>query len=147
MAAHNIPLASNQVEYSLINRKVEENGLLDLCKELGVTLIAYSPLGQGLLTGKYTPENPPSGIRGLRYRVDLLRKTGHLVRLMEDIGQEHGGKTPAQVALNWTICKGALPIPGAKNARQARENMEALGWRLTPSQVESLDQASRELGK
>lgn len=147
LAAHNIPLASNQVEYSLINRKVEENGLLELCKELDVTLIAYSPLGQGLLTGKYTPENPPSGIRGLRYRVDLLRRTGPLVRLMEDIGQEHGGKTPAQVALNWTICKGALPIPGAKNARQARENMEALGWRLTPSQVASLDQASRELGK
>lgn len=147
LAARGIPLASNQVEYSLMDRKVEENGLLALCKELGVTLIAYSPLGQGLLTGKYTPKNPPTGVRGLRYRGEILKNIDSLIQQMEDIGEQHGGKTPAQVALNWTICKDTVPIPGAKNPRQARENLGGLGWRLTPSQVASLDQASKELGK
>ena len=146
LARRNISLASNQVEYSLISRKVEMNGLLALCKELGVTLIAYSPLGQGLLTGKYTPANPPKGVRALRYRGDLLKKIQKLIRLMEDIGQVHGDKTPAQVAINWTLCKGTLPIPGAKNARQAQENLGGIGWRLTAEQISSLDRASRELG-
>ena len=63
-----MPLATDQVEYSLVNRKPERTGLTDVCAELGVTIIAYSPLAQGLLTGKYTPDNPPPGVRGLRYR-------------------------------------------------------------------------------
>jgi diketogulonate reductase-like aldo/keto reductase len=59
-----------------------------------------------------------------------------------NIGATHGGKSPAQVALNWVICKGAVPIPGAKNARQLHENAGALGWRMTASEVASLDSAS-----
>ena len=68
LADQGVALATNQVEYSLLNRKPERSGLVELCAEIGVTIIAYSPLAQGLLTGKYTPENPPPGIRGLRYR-------------------------------------------------------------------------------
>jgi aryl-alcohol dehydrogenase-like predicted oxidoreductase len=135
-------LASNQVEYSLLNRKVERNGLLATCQRLGITLIAYSPLGQGMLTGKYTPENPPPGIRGLRYRGDLLKRFQPLIGLMQEIGRLHGDRSTAQVALNWTICKGTLTIPGAKNLHQARENAGALGWRLTEGEVTALDQAS-----
>ena len=67
LAKRGVPLASNQVDYSLLQRKPETNGLLALCKQLNVTLIAYSPLAQGLLTGKYTPQNPPPGLRGRRY--------------------------------------------------------------------------------
>jgi aryl-alcohol dehydrogenase-like predicted oxidoreductase len=139
-----IPLASNQVEYSLMNREIERNGLLDACLESGITLIAYSPLGQGILTGKYTPENPPTGVRGLRYRPDTLKKIQPLLDSMEGIGQDHGDKTIAQVAINWTICKGTVPIPGAKTAEQARENAGALTWRLTEDEIEALDHLSEE---
>ncbi len=142
LAHRGVPLASNQVEYSLLKRGPEHTGLLDTCRELGVTLIAYSPLAQGLLTGKYTPENPPPGVRGRRYRKGVLARIQPLVGLLREIGQAHGGKTPAQVAINWVICKGAVPIPGAKNARQARENAAALGWRLTDDEVAALDEAS-----
>jgi diketogulonate reductase-like aldo/keto reductase len=65
-----------------------------------------------------------------------------LIGLMREIGDAHGGKTPAQVALNWTICKGTLPIPGAKNAKQASQNAGALGWRLSPDQIAVLDRVS-----
>lgn len=133
------------MEYSLLHRKPEQNGVLATCQELGITLIAYSPLAQGLLTGKYSPENPPPGLRGLRYGRRRLRAIAPLLRLLQSIGEAHGGKTPAQVALNWLICKGAVPIPGAKDARQARENAGALGWRLTPEEVERLDQVSGNL--
>lgn len=138
-----IPLASNQVEYHLLNRKVETNGLLKTCQDLGITLIAYSPLAQGVLTGKYTPENPPPGVRGRRYNRSYLAKIQPLLRLLNDIGREHAGKSPAQVALNWVICKGAIPIPGAKNERQVVENAGALNWRLTEAEVAILDEASQ----
>ena len=68
-----------------------------------------------------------------------------LLALMREIGQWYGEKTPAQVALNWTICKGTVPIPGAKNARQARDNAAAAGWCLTPEEVAALDAASDPL--
>jgi aryl-alcohol dehydrogenase-like predicted oxidoreductase len=138
LARENIPLASNQVHYSLVSREVEKNGTLARCKELGIRLIAYSPLEKGILTGKYSPENLPPGIRAQQY-VDLLKRIGPLIKLMTEIGQDHGGKTPAQIALNWCICKGTLPIPGAKNQLQAQENAGALGWKLTEEEVAKLD--------
>ena len=141
LARKEVPLASNQVTYSLLNRAIEKDGLLARCEELGVRLIAYSPIEKGLLTGKYSVENPPPGIRGRRYG-DLLPKIGPLLKLMTELGQEHGGKSKAQVALNWCICKGALPIPGAKNAKQAEENAGALGWKLTEEEVAKLDEVS-----
>ncbi len=140
-----VVLASNQVEYSLLNRTIEFNGLLSLCKELRITCIAYSPLAQGILSGKYTPLSPPGGARARRYNRKFLTLITPLVRLLGEIGQSHGGKTPAQVALNWIICKGAIPIPGAKNAKQAQENAGALGWRLTPDEVAELDKLSSRI--
>jgi aryl-alcohol dehydrogenase-like predicted oxidoreductase len=141
LAGHNIPLASNQVHYSLLNRTVEKNGLLARCKELGIRLIAYSPIEKGLLTGKYGVSSPPPGSRARTY-AGLLPKIGPLLKSMTEIGQDHGGKSNAQVALNWVICKGALAIPGAKNAQQAQENAGGLGWKLTEEEVRRLDQAS-----
>jgi len=139
-----VPLASNQVEYHLLNRKVEFNGLLSACQQLGITLIAYSPLAQGVLTAKYTPEKPLPGLRGRRYSRSFLVRAQPLLQRMREIGRNHESKTPAQVALNWLICKGVVPIPGAKNARQAQENIAALGWRLTEEEVVALDEASAE---
>jgi len=141
LSKYNVPLASNQVEYHLLNRTVEKNGLLDRCKEMGVRLIAYSPLAKGLLTGKYTLESPPPGLRS-RQPASKMRALPGLIALMTEIGAGHGEKTPGQVALNWLICKGALPIPGAKNVKQAEQNAGAIGWRLTPEEVKALDDAS-----
>lgn len=141
LARHNIPLASNQVHYSLLNRTVEKNGTLARCKELGIRLIAYSPIEKGLLSGKYSVTSPPPGARGRNY-TSLLPKIVPLVKLMTEIGQDHGGKSNVQVALNWLLCKGALPIPGAKNAEQAQENAGALGWKLTDEEAARLDETS-----
>ena len=141
LARHNIPLASNQVHYSLLNRAVEKNGLLARCKELGVRLIAYSPIEKGLLSGKYSVDSPPPGSRARIY-AGLLPKIGPLLKLMTEIGQDRGGKSNVQVALNWVICKGALAIPGAKNAQQAQENAGGLGWRLTDEEIRRLDETS-----
>ena len=138
---NDLPLASNQIEFNLLNRSAERNGLLKRCEELGIRVIAYSPLAMGLLTGKYTPENPPSGFRGIKYKRQLQQLLP-LTRLMTEIGQELGGKTLSQIAINWCICKGTLPIPGAKNMQQAEANAGALGWRLTNDQVIALDKAS-----
>lgn len=146
LARYDIPLASNQVEFHLLNRRVEKNGLLARCQELGIRLIAYSPLAMGLLTGKYSPQNPPPGMRSNRYS-GILKDIQPLIHLMTEIGQDYGGKSPAQIALNWVICKGALPIPGAKNVRQAEMNAGAAGWRLTTEQVKALDEASDKFTK
>jgi aryl-alcohol dehydrogenase-like predicted oxidoreductase len=141
----NVPLASNQMEYHLLNRQVERKGLLKLCRELGVTMIAYSPLSKGMLTGKYTPEMPPAGMRGRMFSRDRLAAIQPLIKIMGEIGNAHGGKSCAQVALNWLISKGAVPIPGAKNPRQAQENAGALGWRLSEAEIATLDEASEAL--
>ncbi len=146
LSKHNVPLASNQVEYHLLDRTVEKNGLLDRCKELGVRLIAYSPMAKGLLTGKYTLESPPPGLRS-HQPMSKMKALPGLIAVMTEIGQGHGGKTPGQVALNWLICKGALPIPGAKTAKQAEQNTGAIGWRLTPEEVKTLDDASNQFTK
>ena len=134
LARCGIPLASNQVHYSLLHRAPERNGVLMACQELDVRLIAYSPLEQGILTGKYHHgAPPPSGFRGVggAYRPSALRAALPLIRLLEKIGAAHDGKTPSQVALNWLMRRGALPIPGAKTAAQAAANAGALGWDLT----------------
>jgi len=144
LARQNIPLASNQVHYSLLNRTVEKKGLLARCKELGIRLIAYSPIEKGMLTGKYNAINRPPGTREGTY-ANILPKIDPLIRLMTTIGQDHGGKTNSQVALNWVICKGAMPIPGAKNTKQAQENAGALGWRLTEEEVTQLDEESDQI--
>ena len=146
LSKYNIPLASNQVEYHLLDRTVEKNGLLDRCKELGVRLIAWSPLAKGLLTGKYTLGSPPPGLRS-RQPMSRMKALPDLVALMTEIGMGHSGKTPGQVALNWLICKGALPIPGAKNSKQAEENTGAIGWHLTQEDIKALDNASDRFTK
>lgn len=145
LAERGIPLASNQVAYSLIDRRPEQSGLLQFCHERNITLIAYSPLGMGMLTGKYTPENPPPGGRRRIYNRLFLAALAPLVKLMREIGEAHGGRSPSQVALNWVIAKGALPIPGAKNARQADDNVAATQWALTEEEIAALDAAADRL--
>ena len=148
LAAKGVPLAVNQVRYSLITRQIETNGIFNTARDLGVKILAYSPLAQGLLTGKYTPENADSvtGARKLdsRFSRQGLEKLAPVLNLMREIGQKHD-KTPAQVALNWLITQGnVIPIPGAKNADQARQNAGALGWSLDPDEFTKLDLITRD---
>ncbi|MGG6267943.1 aldo/keto reductase [Leptolyngbya sp. AN03gr2] len=147
LAAKGVPLAVNQVRYALINREIESNGILETAKELGVTILAYSPLAQGLLTGKYKPENADSvtGARKLdpKFSRQGLEKLMPLIDRLTEIGAKHD-KTAAQVALNWLIAQGnVIPIPGAKNASQAKQNAGAIGWSLDPEEVTQLDLLTR----
>jgi aryl-alcohol dehydrogenase-like predicted oxidoreductase len=142
---YDIPLACNQVPFSLLQPKGKRETLLETCADLGVTLVAYSPLAQGLLTGKYSAANPPQGVRGIRTNRDSLQKIERLIHLMHEIGQDHDNAQPGQIAINWVLCKGAVPIPGVKNARQTEENLGALGWRLSQGEVEALEEAAQSL--
>lgn len=140
-----IPLASNQVNYSLIYRLPEENGVKAACDELGITLIAYSPIAQGALTGKYTPQNPPTGPRGNIYTPEFLTMLQPLINRIKEIGEKYG-KTPTQVVLNWLIAQeNVIPIPGAKNAEQAKEFAGALSWRLTGEEIAELRSLASEI--
>jgi aryl-alcohol dehydrogenase-like predicted oxidoreductase len=132
-------LASNQIAYNLLARRAERSGLIQLCKDLNVTVIAHSPLAQGLLSGKYSRQNLPRGLRRM-VNTGIVVRYKPLLDEMLKIGISHDNKTMAQVALNWCIAKGALAIPGAKNARQARENAGALGWDLSEAEVAKLDE-------
>ena len=146
MSDRGVPIATLQVQYSLLSRFPESNGTRETCDELGVRLIAYSPLALGLLTGKYSTDAPPPGLRGFAYK-DVLPALPELLGTMREIGDGRGGKTPAQVAVNWCLCKDTTPIPGVKNARQLEENLGALGWRLTREEVDALDAAAAKCGK
>ncbi len=143
LAKHGIQLASNQVNYSLVQRAPERNGILKACRELGVTLIAYSPLAQGALTGKYGPgRGKVAGIRRYRGYFRSLSKLMPLVEQLEAIGRAHD-RTAAQVALNWLARQpGVLPIPGARNGRQARENAAAIDFAITEDEAARLSATS-----
>jgi len=141
LAAEGIPLATNQVEYSLLRTMPETSGLLRACRDLGVTLLAYSPLAMGRLTGKYGVANPPPGKRN--FSAFPMAEIEPVVAELRRIGAAHGRKSPAQVALNWVMCKGAVPIPGAKNAAQAEQNAGALRWTLVPDEVAALDRVAK----
>ena len=144
LAEFGIPLVSNQIRYSLLRRAAEINGILDTCEELDITVIAYSPLAQGLLSGKYTPDSKVKGVR--RYSGEFSksrrRTVGPLLAELGAIGENHG-KTRAQVALNWLIRRpGVIAIPGVKNAEQARLNAGAIGWSMTDDEALRLSLAS-----
>jgi aryl-alcohol dehydrogenase-like predicted oxidoreductase len=138
LARHGIPLAANQVKFSLLDRGPLRDGLLDAARELGITIIAWGPLAKGVLSGKYSAEHRPPGMRGRRFTGEVLRRIAPLLARLGEIGMVRG-KTRAQVAINWCMAKGTLPIPGAKTGAQARENAGALGWALTEDEVTALD--------
>ena len=144
LAERGVPLASNQVQYSLLHRLPETNGVLDTCRELGVTLIAYQPLASGALTGKYLAGTRPHGFRRFMpfFRKSQRQSVSAVVTLLGKIGENHGtGAT--QVAIRWLIENDSvLPIPGAKNGAQATANAQALTISLSADEVEALDRAT-----
>ena len=147
LARRGIPLAVNQVRYSLLTRQVESQGIIATAKQLGVTILAYSPLAQGLLTGKYSLDSSvkPTGARSIdpRFSKDNLQKIDPVISLLRTIGEKYN-RTPAQVALNWLIAQGnVIPISGVKTAEQVKQNAGAVDWRLSDEEVTQLDEISR----
>lgn len=146
LAARGIPLAVNQMQYSLLHRNIETNGVLEAAQNLEVTILAYSPLAQGLLTGKYTvgSDLQPTDARRInpKFSKKGLQKIEPVLAALQSIGAAHN-KTEVQVALSWLISKGnIIPIPGAKSAKQAEQNAGALGWEMTATEREQLDNVS-----
>ncbi|WP_375504344.1 aldo/keto reductase [uncultured Nostoc sp.] len=147
LADRGVPLAVNQVRYSLLTRQVESKGIIATARELGVTILAYSPLAQGLLTGKYSIDSTeiPTGARKIdpRFNKEGLQKIAPVISLLRNFGEKYD-RTPAQVALNWLIAQGnVIPIAGVKTAEQVRQNAGALGWRLSDDEIGKLEQVSR----
>jgi aryl-alcohol dehydrogenase-like predicted oxidoreductase len=149
LADEGVVLASNQVEYSLLHRKPETDGTLDACRELGVTLVAYSPLAGGRLGGKYRGDAPrASGLGRIlpAYGAARIARNEPVLALCAEIGATHGRSIP-EVALRWLVeDRSVLPIPGAKNAEQARTNAGALAFSLTPEERAALTTAAGKIG-
>ena len=145
MSSRGVPIATLQVQYHLLSRFPEVNGTRETCDELGIRTIAYSPLALGLLTGKYSVDNPPPGLRGFAYK-DVLPPLPGLLDCMKAVAEERN-KTLPQVAINWCLCKDTTPIPGVKSMRQLDDDLGALGWRLSEGEVAELDAAAEKVGK
>ncbi len=150
LAKRGLPLAVNQVKYSLLSREIETNGILDTAKELGVTIIAYTPLERGLLSGKYH-QNPEQLSRSSRWsRASIrgnLERSRKLINAMDEMATKYE-VTIAQVALNWVINYSGeivVAIPAATKVRQAEENAGAMKFRLSDEDLARLDEVSCKL--
>ena len=136
-------IASNQIRYNILDREVEEE-VLPYCRRENISVLAWSPLAKGILTGKYTTARRPGD--ELRkdspyFREENLRACENLLSVLKRIGAVHG-KSAAQVSLAWLKREGGvIPIPGAKNPVQAEENIGAAGWSLTPLELEEIEAA------
>ncbi|WP_379967925.1 aldo/keto reductase [Ectobacillus sp. sgz5001026] len=147
------PLASNQVKYSLLDRRIEKNGIMDAAKELGITIIAYSPLEQGILSGKFH-KNPElvKKITGPRkylsyFKPTGLAKTKPLIDLLDKLALEYN-VTTSQIALNWLIHfhgDTVVAIPGASKIRHAEENIGTLGFKLSEQHLNEIDRMSKQV--
>mmetsp|Transcript_18123 Transcript_18123/g.49451 ORF Transcript_18123/g.49451 Transcript_18123/m.49451 type:complete len:423 (+) Transcript_18123:37-1305(+) len=147
LAKRGIPLATNQIQLSLLYRHPLNNGLLQCCQDLGVQVLSYSPLALGMLTGKYTADNLPKGPRKKVFeKLNASPEYHDLLATMKTIAAAHGESvTLSQVALNWARAKGTIPIPGARTLSQVQKNYGALTWTLSPEEERVLDSASAKV--
>jgi len=141
-----VPLASAQIQYSLMTYK-DCKDMNAVCDNVGCRLISYSPLCLGLLTGKYTLDNlPRQGNPRRQLFQELLPGAQDLLNTLEAVAKDYG-KSQTQVAINWALCKGTVPIPGARTIQQARENLGATGWSLRQDAVAELDRTASQVKK
>lgn len=142
-----LPLAVNQVRYSLLDRSIERNGILDTAKELGITITAYTPLASGLLTGKYHKNPELLQKKSWFWRARLqggVEKSRPLVAALEEIGLKYK-VTPAQVALNWVIHshgETVVTIPGVTKVSQSVESAGAMKFKLSEDEMARLNELS-----
>jgi len=144
LARRGIPLATNQVHYSLLHRAPEVDGVLDACRDLGVTLLAYSPLEQGLLTGKYTVDDPPPGPRADTpwFAPANVQAAQPVIGELHALARTHGVDAGA-IALAWLLAQpGVVPLAGARNGDQAVRNAAALQVTLGDAEMAALDKAT-----
>jgi len=149
LSRRGLSLAVNQVEYSLVQRKIETDGTLETARELGISIVAYTPLGYGLLTGIYhqNPELLETKTFFRRSRLErMLEPSRPLVEALIEIAKNHHA-TPAQVALNWLVTSQremVVTIPGASKVQQVEENSGAMYFELTPQETEQIDRLSQQ---
>ncbi len=142
-------LASNQVRYNLVDRRIESNGILESAKELGITIICWGPLASGLLTGKYHQD--PNLLRSTPFARRMmirrsLEESREIISALEEMAVKHQA-TPAQVALSWLVNfqgETVVAIPGASKPRQAKEAAEAMQLTLTEEEMATLDELTRK---
>jgi len=169
LAKKGVPLASNQISFSLLGRHNGSQETMDKCNELGVKVLAYYPFAMGLLTGKYSNAvtnegNPDPNDTSLTQKKKTNLELADLERYAFGDGESipDGGiqpllaamdtiakrrkKTLAQIALNYIISKGAIPIPGCRTVTQLKDNIGAMGWRLSPTEVKILELEADKLG-
>jgi aryl-alcohol dehydrogenase-like predicted oxidoreductase len=148
---HGLQLASNQVKYSLLDRRIEQNGILETAKELGTAIIAYSPLEQGILSGKF--HHDPALVKSISgprkwspaFRKEGLSRAKPLIDSLEQMAG-HYDATATQVALNWLIHahgETVFAIPGASKIHHAEQNVKAMRFKLTADEINEISEVSR----
>ena len=146
LSAEGVHISAVQNHYSLLYRSSEKAGILDYCKENGISFWAYMVLEQGALGGKYDTQHPmPAGSqRGDTYN-PLLPQTEKLVGVMRVIGEKYG-VSPAQVALAWAIAKGTTPIIGVTKVSQVQDAVKAMRINLDDGEIRTMEKAAEETG-
>jgi aryl-alcohol dehydrogenase-like predicted oxidoreductase len=146
------PIAAVQMEYSPWTLDIERNGLLDAAKELGVTIVAYSPLGRGFLTGAYKkPEDFEEGDfrrYNPRFQGEAFNKNLELVKKLEELAAKKN-VTPSELTLAWVIAQGFIAIPGTKKIKYLDSNFSADKIQLTSEelqQIRSISEAAEIIG-
>jgi aryl-alcohol dehydrogenase-like predicted oxidoreductase len=152
LASRGIPLASNQVKVSLLNRHIETLGVLKAAKELGMTIIAWSPLEMGVLTGKFHQDPGLLKSRPIGRRMFMrmhMEQSRNLIKLLEEIASANG-VTPAVVALSWLVNfygETVVAIPGASKVSQVEQNLQANEIKLSEQEMMRIDEASSRFRK
>jgi aryl-alcohol dehydrogenase-like predicted oxidoreductase len=151
LAAEGIVLASNQVRFNLLDRSIEKNGVLETAKKLGITIIAWSPLAQGILTGRFH-EDPgamrkASSIRRIMngFGPRMLERTRPLVDELRAVARAHGASV-SEAALSWEVTfhgETVVAIPGASRPAQAEQAAAAGELRLSAQEMSRIDQLAR----
>jgi aryl-alcohol dehydrogenase-like predicted oxidoreductase len=141
LAKHKVPLATNQCEYSVLRRHPELHGLIRACRDRGIVFQSYAPLAQGRLTGKYSKGNEPSS--SYRFSNYPIGEIEPAISALREIAEDKR-VGPAAVALNYNLSKGAVPVVGIRNPDQAKQNMQALGWRLSENDIRRIEAVSVE---
>jgi len=139
-----VTIASNQINFSLMRYRSSEK-TLQVCEDLGIKVLSYFPLANGLLAGKYSVDTPPSFPKSLTMK-KYYEDAEPVLVIMRRIAAEKG-KTVAQVAINWVMCKNVIPIPGARSATMAKDNFRAMGWALSEDEIAELEFAAAAVGE
>lgn len=143
------PVAAIQTEYSIIERSVEHNGVLQTCEELGIGFVPWGPLAQGFLPGKMNVDvqstmDPKIDLRATfpRFSPMVMKNNQPIIEFLTTFGAKKGGATPAQIALAWLMAQKPwiVSIPGTTNPDHLSENMGAVNVRLTPDELREIEE-------